>query len=89
MIREYYSAVVGSMRVLTLLMATPAPVQDLLVIPGAGHNNVYGAAPQLYEAKALEFLGQNVSQQAVLQRACHPDEDCPWTTGRRSGSDPL
>jgi pimeloyl-ACP methyl ester carboxylesterase len=34
------------------------PLKALLIVPGAGHNTTYRAAPQLYEAKVLEFLAR-------------------------------
>ena len=36
------------------------PQKALLVVPGAGHNSTYRADPQLYEAKVLDFLAQNL-----------------------------
>jgi alpha-beta hydrolase superfamily lysophospholipase len=36
--------------------AAASPAKALLVVPGAGHNTTYGAAPDLYEARVLRFL---------------------------------
>lgn len=38
--------------------ASAGPGKTLLVIPGAGHNSTYMAAPALYEAGVLRFLAQ-------------------------------
>jgi pimeloyl-ACP methyl ester carboxylesterase len=47
----------------------------LLIVPGAGHETTYRTAPQLYEAKVLDFLGQNLPRESSPRRRCEPDSD--------------
>jgi uncharacterized protein len=37
--------------------AAASPTKDLLIVPDAGHNTTYSAAPELYQARVLRFLG--------------------------------
>jgi pimeloyl-ACP methyl ester carboxylesterase len=51
------------------------PQKALLIVPGAGHETTYSTAPQLYEAKVLDFLGQNLPRESSPHRRCEPDTD--------------
>ena len=53
---------------------TPTSHKDFLLVPG-NHNTTYSSAPELYEAKVLAFLTQNVSRRVMPKSECHPDED--------------
>jgi pimeloyl-ACP methyl ester carboxylesterase len=50
------------------------PQKALLVVPGAGHNATYRAAPQLYEARVLDFLAQNLPRDSSRHRESESDK---------------
>lgn len=58
-----------------MMEESPTLHKELLVIPGADHNTVSHASPQLYESGVLQFLVQNVPKKAVpSHRPCQPSE---------------
>src|SRR2546422_182508 len=40
--------------------AASSPTKELLIVPGAGHNDTYRVNPHLYESAVLDFLRQAV-----------------------------